>query len=114
MPYFINTDIRGYFYGGSAKFDLEFIRDTQITNNFFIRLGIRSILATKTVSLASIGGGLNQMRYIISPYYRLMPGLNLITEFEHEQAFGSFRNILHNEGEPSNQNTVTFGIALLF
>ncbi|HSW75476.1 MAG TPA: multicopper oxidase domain-containing protein [Candidatus Saccharimonadales bacterium] len=114
MPYFINTDLRGYFYNGSAKFDLEFKRDTQITNNFFIQLGVRSILATKTVSSASIGVGLNQMRYVISPYYRLMPGLNLVAEFEHEQFYGAFKNIQRNEGESSNQNTITLGISILF
>src|SRR3990167_5140078 len=47
MPYFIDTSVRGYFYSGSAKLDIELSRDTQITNNFFIRAGIRSILADR-------------------------------------------------------------------
>ena len=71
---------------------MELSRDTQITNNFFIRTGIRSILATKTVIQNEIGSGLNQMRFIVRPYYRLMPGLNLFTEFEHDQDYGAFKN----------------------
>lgn len=114
MPYFIAVNFRGYYYKGSAKLDLELSRDTQITNNFFVRLGIRSILGTKTVESAAIGNGLNQMRYIVRPYYRLMPGVNLIAEFEREEVFGAFKNILLDVGETTNQNTLTFGISLLF
>ncbi len=33
----------------AIKLDLGLSRDTQITNNFFIRVGVRSILASKTV-----------------------------------------------------------------
>ncbi|MDO5216275.1 hypothetical protein PSM96_15180 [Legionella pneumophila] len=73
MPYFINTNLRSYYYRG-AKLDLVLSRDTHITNNFLIRAGIRSIVASKTVIQAEIGSGLNQMRYIVRPYYRLMPG----------------------------------------
>ena len=65
MPYFIDTDVRGYYYSGSAKLDVELSRDTQITNNFFIRAGIRSILASKTVPQAEIGSGLNQMQHYV-------------------------------------------------
>ena len=113
MPYFIDTDIRAYYHDGSAKLDAELSRDTQITNNFFIRLGIRSILATHTVAQDEVGGGLNQMRYIIRPYYRVMPGLNVFSEFEHEQDYGAFKNFQSIEGEPSSQNTVTFGLSML-
>lgn len=114
IPYFIDTDIRGYFHSGSAKLDAEFSRDTQITNNFFIRAGIRSILATKTVTEAEIGSGLNQMRYTVRPYYRLMPGLDLVMEYEHEQYYGAFKNFQKHEGESASQNTVTFGLSFLF
>lgn len=114
MPYFIDTNIRGYYYSGSTKLDIELSRDTQITNNFFVRAGIRSILASKTISQADIGSGLNQMRYIIRPYYRLRPGLNIFAEYEHEQDYGSFKNIQKNNGESSVQNTLNFGISVLF
>lgn len=114
MPYFIETDIRGYYHNGSAKLDIELSRDTQITNNFLIRTGIRSILATKTVTEAEIGSGLNQMRYIVRPYYRLMPGLGLFAEYEHEQDYGAFKNIQNNAGESTVQNTLTFGFSILF
>jgi len=114
LPYFIDTDIRGYFYGGSVKLDIELSRDTQITNNFFIRLGVRSILASKTVNQAAIGSGLNQMKYILQPYYRLMPGLNIFAEFERDQYYGAFKNIQVNLGNSSGENTLTFGLSLLF
>jgi hypothetical protein len=114
MPYFIDTDVRGYYYAGSAKLDVELFRDTQLTNNFFLRLGIRSILASKTVRRAQIGSGLNQMRYIIRPYYRVMPGVNVFVEDEYEKNYGSFRRLQRNEGEPSSENTISFGLSLLF
>ena len=114
MPYYIDTDVRGYLYGGSAKLDVELSRDTQITNNFFVRLGVRSILASKTVTSAAIGSGLNQMRYIVRPYYRLMPGLNLVAEFEREEAYGAYRNIQRNAGESTSENSLTFGLSILF
>lgn len=114
MPYFIDTNIRGYYRSGSAKLDIELARDTQISNNFFLRLGIRSILASKTVKRLAVGSGINQMRYIARPYYRLMPGLNILAEFEYEQSYGAFKKILRNEGEETKENTVTFGVSVLF
>lgn len=114
MPYFIETDIRSYFYSGSAKFDVELTRDTQITNNFFIQLAIRSILATKTVTQAAIGNGLNQMQYTLRPYYRIIPGLSVFAEFEHDQYYGSFKNIQENLGNSSGENTLTFGLSIVF
>jgi CopA family copper-resistance protein len=114
MPYFIDTDIRTYYHDASVKLDAEFSRDTQITNNFFIRLGVRGIFATKTVRQDEIGSGLNQMRYIIRPYYRLMPGITLFTEYEHENDYGALKNIRQNLGESISENTLTFGLAVLF
>jgi len=114
MPYFIDTDLRAYYHSGSAKLDLELSRDSQITNNFFIRLGARSILASKTVKQASIGSGLNQMRYILRPYYRLMPGLNIFAEYEYEQNYGVFKTLQNNAGEQATQNTITLGLSVLF
>jgi uncharacterized protein involved in copper resistance len=113
MPYFIDTNVRAYYYNGSAKLDVELSRDTQIINNFFIRAGIRSILASKTVLQASIGNGLNQMRYIVRPYYRLMPGLNGFIEYEHEHDYGAFRMIQVKDGGSAAQNTITLGLTLL-
>ncbi len=114
MPYFIDTNVRSYFKSGSAKLDIELSRDTQMTNNFLIRVGARSILASKTVYQAAIGSGLNEMRYVVRPYYRIMPGWNVFAEYEHEQDYGVFKNIQRNLGESSVQNTVTVGLAWLF
>lgn len=114
LPYFIETDIRSYFHDGSVKFDIELSRDTQITNNFFIGASIRSILASKTIKNAEIGSGLNEMRYLIKPFYRVMPGLNLFVEFEREQAYGNYKKIQHSLGESTTENTLTFGFSILF
>jgi FtsP/CotA-like multicopper oxidase with cupredoxin domain/uncharacterized protein involved in copper resistance len=114
MPYFIDTNARIYYHDGSTKLDLELSRDTQITNNFFIRMGIRSIFATKTVAQDEIGSGLNEIRYTLRPYYRLMPGLNLFTEFEHDQDYSALKNIQRHAGEATSENTISFGFALLF
>ncbi len=113
MPYFIDTNVRGYYYAGSAKLDVELSRDTQLTNNFLIRTGVRSIWASKTVVQAGLGTGLNQIRYIVRPYYRLTPGLNIFAEYEHEKDYGPFKTIQISLGEPVNQSTLTFGLSVL-
>lgn len=114
MPYFIDTNVRSYYHSGSAKLDVDLSRDTQITNNFFLRTEIRSILATKTATPDEIGNGLNQMRYAIRPYYRIMPGLNAFVEYEHDQDYGAFKMIQKNEGEDTRENTITLGLSYLF
>lgn len=113
MPYFIDTNIRTYFRNGTTKFDIELERDTQITNNFFIRTGIRGIAATKTIYSDEIGSGLNEMRYTVRPYYRLMPGLTLFTQYEYDRDYGVFKSIMHNKGEATREDTVTFGFTIL-
>jgi CopA family copper-resistance protein len=114
MPYFIDTNARVYYHRGSVKLDVELSRDSQITNNFFIGMGARSILATKTVVRDEIGSGLNQMRYIVRPYYRLMPGLAIFMEYEHEQSYGALKNIRRNLKESISEDTLTFGLSILF
>lgn len=114
MPYFIAADIRNYYHGGSDKLDVQLSRDTQITHNFFIRAGIRSIFATKTVEIDKVGDGLNQMRYSISPYYRLTPRLTLFLEYEHESDYGAYATQLNNLEGSSSQNSYTMGVSFLF
>jgi CopA family copper-resistance protein len=113
MPYFIDTNARVYFYGGSVKLDLELSRDTQLTNNFLVRTSVRSLVASKTVTNAVIGNGLNQMRYSIRPYYRLTPGLNVFVEYENEKDYGAFKSIEKTLGEQTTANTVTLGLSVL-
>lgn len=113
MPYFINTDARVYYKNGGAKFDIELSRDTQISNNFFFRLGVRSILATNTDTSQPIGSGLNQVRYIVRPYYRLMPGINVFAEYENERDYGAYQKILKSSGESTSEGTFTLGLTWL-
>jgi FtsP/CotA-like multicopper oxidase with cupredoxin domain len=105
MPYFIDTNIRAYYHQESFKLDLDFFRDTQITNNFFIRTGIRSILVTKTVTQDEVESGLNQLRYTVRPYYRLAPGITLFMEYEYEREYGVFKK---------SDSKLTIGLTLLF
>jgi len=114
MPYFIDTDLRLYLYRGSLKLDLELVRNSQITNNFFIGTGVRGLLATKSVQIAQIGSGLNQMRYVIRPHYRITPGVTLYAEYEHQRNSGAFNRFQRALGESKVSNTVTFGISVLF
>lgn len=114
MPFFIDTNVRAYFHQGSTKLDIQLSRDTQITNNFFIGAEIRSILATKTITHAKLGSGLNQMQYSVRPFYRLAPGLTIFTEYEHEEDYGVFKNIEKHEGQATRSDTLTFGFSILF
>lgn len=114
MPYFIDVDLRIYYRCGSAKFDLEISRDSQITNNFFIKAAIRSIIATKTVVRSQLGSGVNQMRYILQPYYRLKPGLSIFAEYEYQGNYGSFNMMQTAVGESKVQNSITFGLSFTF
>lgn len=114
MPYFIDTNIRSYYHDGSAKLDIQLSRDTQITNNFFVRAGIRSLLASKTVEHDMVGSGLQQMRYLLRPYFWLRPGLAIFAEYEHTQAYGVTRRIWENAGDAAQEDTWTFGVSVLF
>lgn len=114
MPFFIDTNIRAYYYRASLKLDAEFERDTQITNNFFIRTGVRSIFATKTIVKNEIGSGLNLMQYVIRPFYRIAPGINLFVEYEHEQRYSNLKRILKKLGKSTKEDILTFGIAVIF
>lgn len=112
-PYFIDTNIRAYYYAGSAKLDVELVRDNQVSNNFFILLGVRSLLASKTITSAQLGSGLNQMRYTIQPYYRVMPGMNVFLQYEYEKDYAAFRRLQLATGTGATQSTLTAGISLL-
>jgi uncharacterized protein involved in copper resistance len=113
LPYFIETDLRGYFYSGSAKLDLEVARDTQLTNNFFVRLEIRGVGASKTATPAGIGSGLNYMRYTAHPFYRLMPGLDAFVEYEYQRNYGAYRTIQQQLGESLAGGSYTVGLSVI-
>lgn len=93
MPYFINTDIRLYYHNNNIKLDIELARDTQITNNFFIRTGFRSIFGSE-----------KQLRYTLRPYYRLGTSFVLFTEYEYERDYETSQST----------NRVTAGLTFLF
>jgi len=113
FPYFIAMNARGYYKDGSFKADVELGRDTQITNNFFLGLGIRAIAGTKSVTSAQIGSGLNQTRYTVTPFYRLGPGISIFAEYEFQHNHGVFRSMQLIEGESATENTITFGLSFI-
>lgn len=113
MPYFIDTQARAYYYHDTVKVDLQLSRDTQITNNLLVRLGVRGILASKTVFNAGLGAGLNEMEYTVRPYYRLMPGVSVFVEYENQQDYGAFKVIEKAFDDPTTLNTVSFGLMLV-
>lgn len=43
-----------------------------------------------------------------------MPGVNIYTEFEHEGTHGVLKNIRHNAGESTGENTVTLEVKIFF
>lgn len=114
MPFFIDTNLRIYWHDGSTKFDLQLGRDTQLTNNFFLRLAIRLIVATKTVVQDQIGSGLNEFRLKVRPYYRLTPHVSIYAEYELEDYYGVRRQLRLADGESAKQNTITLGLSFLF
>lgn len=113
IPYFIDTDIRLYDYAGTQKLDLDLERDTQLTNNFFMRLGIEGLFGSQTNMRAVIGSGLNYMRYTLRPFYRVAPGWTLYAQYEYQKNTGAFKQMEWADGVPSAQHMITFGVTAL-
>lgn len=114
MPYFIATDVRAYYHNGSAKLDVELSRDTQITNNFFIRADVRSILATKTVNQDAVGNGINEFQWAVRPYYRLNPATSVYIQYQDTNYYAAFKRIFQQENRATNEKTVSVGVLFLF
>lgn len=114
MPYFIDTDIRAYLHKGSFKMDIDLSRDNQITRRFFIRTGIRSILATQTIETDKIGTGINEIEYSVRPYYQLHPKLAIFTEYNHTHFHGVQKNLRSFEGKAARETNWKVGFSALF
>lgn len=114
FPYFIYTNLRTYVHEGSVKFDIQVNRDTQLAHNFFIRTGLRGVLATQAIKKDQIGRGLNYIEYIIRPYVTLTPRVALFTEFDFTQNYGNLKKILHKKGESTSEKVFMVGVSLLF
>lgn len=114
MPYFIDTNLRTYYHSGCAKLDLELSRDTQITHYFFIRAGIRSILASKTISHDEVGSGLNELQETLRPYYQLNSFTSVYLQYQHTSNYGTTQRLLRQNNEPTNENNYSLGVSLLF
>ena len=112
-PYFITNNLRFYYHKGSVKADIELGRNTQLTNNLFLRTRFRAIGATKTITKDQIGNSLNETQYVVSPNYRLMPGLAIFMEYEYSKYHGTLKNIRHNLGKPLVENSLFFGLSLI-
>ena len=113
-PFFIDTNVRVYAHAGSVKFNIDLSRDNQLGDNFFIRTGIRTLMATKTVPVDEVGSGFNQLQLLLRPYYRIRPGLNIYTEYTHSENYGALKKILKNENKSAQDNTWLLGLAVIF
>lgn len=114
FPFFIYTNLRTYLHEGSVKFDIQVNRDTQIAHNFFIRTGLRGVLATQTVRKDQVARGLNYIEYIVRPYVTLTPRVALFTEFDFTQDYGKLKKILHKQRKSTSEKVLMVGISLLF
>ncbi len=115
MPFFISTDIRVYYHSSSVKFDLDFARATQLTNNLYLVLGIRTILATKTVTADQVGSGLNYIQYTVQPTYNVIPGLAVYFQYQRTHNYGDFARIQTRvQGSPAISNAYSLGFTWLF
>ncbi len=113
MPYFIETNLRSYLHKDSLKIDLQLTRDTQITDHFFVRTGLRGIIATKDVLADEIGTGLNKMEYVLRPYLVIHPNLSVFSELNHTQTHGALKRLLQHEHKSTKETVLTFGISIL-
>ncbi|QBR84798.1 copper oxidase [Legionella israelensis] len=113
MYYFITNNSRFYYHKGSVKADIEFGRNTQLTNNLFLGTHIRAIAATKTVAADEIGSGLNETQYVIRPNYRLTPGIAAFMEYEYTKYHSTLKNIRRRMGEPVTENSLFFGLSFI-
>ena len=114
MPYFIDTDARLYWHAGSYKLRLELSRDTQMTNQFFIRTGLQVDAATKTVWQDEVGEKLRQVQYILRPYYQYTPNLTMYSEFSYTQTYGQQTKIDNSAESSSHHSSLQLGISVLF
>lgn len=113
MPYFINADVRLYDYAGTQKLDVDLERDTQITNNFFIRLEVEGVLGSNTNTRGEIGSGLNDVRYTFRPFYRVSPGWTVYVQYEYQKNTGTFRKMQLADGVSSTQHAIMLGVTAL-
>ncbi len=113
MYYFIANNSRFYYHKGSIKADIEFGRNTQLTNNLFLGLRARATAATKTIAADEIGNGLNQTWLAVRPNYRLMPGVAAFMEYEYVTYYGSLKNIRGRMGESGTEKSLFFGLSII-
>ncbi len=113
-PFFIDTNVRAYYHDDSAKLDIELNRATQITNNFFVSLGIRGIFATKTVRQDEIGNGLNSTEFTVRPYYRIDPQVALYFQYQNTHYYSSLKRILESDNLATDTNLYSVGVSFLF
>lgn len=113
-PFFIQTNLRSYYHDGSLKLDAELTRATQLTNNFFISLGIRGFFASKTVANDEVGNGLNYTEFTVRPFYRLTPRLSLYFQYENTHYYGSLKRILIDDNQATTTDFYSVGFTMLF
>ncbi len=113
LPFFIETNLRSYFHGNSFKFDFDFERETHLYKKLFLNVGMRSILATKTVTKDEIGSGLNETEWFVGPEVVLNPKISIFAKFEQNSFYGIRKKMRLKDGETSKENEWLLGFSLL-
>ncbi len=114
MPYFIDTDIRAYYHQGSIKLDLDLARDTQITHNFFIRTEVESIFASQTATHDLVGSGLNELQFILRPYYQINPTVAVYLQYQYTGNYARTKQLFQENNLSTSENNYSLGLSLLF
>lgn len=114
LPYFIETDLRAYYHGGSAKLDVDISRNTQLTHRIFLRTGVEVIIASKTVTDDEVGAGPNALQWVVQPSYRVNPNVSIYLEYQRTDYFGANKRLLNAVSEATAENNYSVGIEVLF
>lgn len=113
FPYFIYTYLRTYLHHKTVKFDLQVSRDTQLAHNFYIKTGLRSVFATRTIQRDQLARGLNYIEYIVRPYITFTPRISFYTEFNFTRNYSTLKRLLHKEGKSTKERLLLVGVSLL-
>lgn len=110
-PFFIDTDIRLYLHQSLLKADIDLKRDTLIAHNFYLRTGVRAIIATKTKIRNQIGSGVNYLEYTILPFIAIAPGWDIYAGVDLTQYYGKTKKIRRHQRLSSHETVAKIGFA---
>lgn len=84
-----------------------------VTNNFSVRIGVHSLVASKKPAHKGGYNGMNQLSFMICPDYSVRSDLNMFAEYQYQQGYSAFRNLQSSIDLQGDQNRLSFGLTLL-